>query len=235
MTGKATIAVVDDEPAVRSCLKLSLEAEGLKVRTYDNGATALEALLNDPVDLAILARDMPRMHGPDMLRQLRRHVDTPAILLTSYDAGDIYEMYGEDIGFDDILPKPFSPRLVVERVKAILRRVERDDAPALAGEPARLLERGTLILDTRRSASRRGTLPVTLTVTEFLLLEALATHPAVGGRRAQAIAGALDDSDVGARTIDDLVMHLRGRFKEIVDGSGAIEIAYSVVYRQREV
>ena len=121
MKEKSTIALVDDERNILTSLGMALEAEGYKVRTYSDGAAALEALSEEPVDLAILDIKMPRMDGMELLRRLRQQTDMPVIFLTSKDE-EIDELFGLKMGADDYIAKPFSQRLVVERVKAVLRR-----------------------------------------------------------------------------------------------------------------
>src|SRR5262249_19237011 len=122
MKEKSTIALVDDERNILTSLGMALEAEGYKVRTYSDGAAALEALSEEPADLAVLDIKMPRMDGMELLRRLRQQTDMPVIFLTSKDE-EIDELFGLKMGADDYIAKPFSQRLVVERVKAVLRRV----------------------------------------------------------------------------------------------------------------
>ena len=149
MKEKSTIALVDDERNILTSLGMALEAEGYKVRTYSDGAAALEALTEEPADLAILDIKMPRMDGMELLRRLRQQTDMPVIFLTSKDE-EIDELFGLKMGADDYIAKPFSQRLVVERVKAVLRRFQPKDATNAAAEAARVLERGKLRLDPER-------------------------------------------------------------------------------------
>ena len=178
MKEKSTIALVDDERNILTSLGLALEAEGYKVRTYSDGAQALEALTEEPADLAILDIKMPRMDGMELLRRLRQQSDMPVIFLTSKDE-EIDQLFGLKMGADDYISKPFSQRLVVERVKAVLRRVAPKDGTTVEEESKRVLERGKLKLDPERHTCHWDNKPVTLTVTEFLILQALATRPGV--------------------------------------------------------
>jgi two-component system, OmpR family, response regulator ChvI len=148
------------------------------VRTYIDGATALEALSEDPVDLAILDIKMPRMDGMELLRRLRQQTDMPVVFLTSKDE-EVDELFGLKMGADDYIAKPFSQRLVVERVKAVLRRFSPKDATATGTEAARVLEHGKLRLNPERHTCHWDNHPVVLTVTEYLSLQALATRPGV--------------------------------------------------------
>src|SRR3954469_5456569 len=158
MKEKSTIALVDDERNILTSLGMALEAEGYKVRTYADGAAALEALTEEPVDLAILDIKMPRMDGMELLRRLRQVTDMPVIFLTSKDE-EIDELFGLKMGADDFITKPFSQRLLVERVRAVLRRVSNREAASTGGSSApkpgaaqlaRSLERGQLVMDQER-------------------------------------------------------------------------------------
>src|SRR5438105_9380891 len=146
MKEKSTIALVDDERNILTSLGMSLESEGYKVRTYSDGAAALEALTEEPVDLAILDIKMPRMDGMELLRRLRQQTDMPVIFLTSKDE-EIDELFGLKMGADDYIRKPFSQRLLVERVKTLLRRSTSKDGANPRGAGAKLLERGQLRRD----------------------------------------------------------------------------------------
>ena len=163
-----TIALVDDDRNILTTLSIALESEGYRVETYTDGASALEGLAARPPNLAILDIKMPRMDGMEMLRRLRQKTDTPVIFLTSKDE-EIDELFGLKMGADDFIRKPFSQRLLVERVKAVLRRVAPKDGSA-PKEPdtTKLLERGLLRMDPERHTCTWKDEPVTLTVTEFL-------------------------------------------------------------------
>lgn len=229
MKERQRIAVANDERNMRTSLRFALEAEGYLVSTFADGASALEALLDETFDLAIFARDMPRMHGPDALRQLRRWHDTPAILLTSYDPCEIIQMYGEDVGFDEIMTTPFSQRLLVERVRTLLRRSQADVGAGTSVEVERLLERGKLRLDTERQTCQWGDEPVVMTVTEFLILQGLASRPGVVKTRDALMDAAYDDQVyVDDRTIDSHIRLIRKKFKDVDDDFNFIETVYGV-------
>src|SRR5947207_12084063 len=149
MKEKSTIALVDDERNILTSLGMALEAEGYKVRTYSDGSAALEALSEEPVDLAILDIKMPRMDGMELLRRLRQQTDMPVIFLTCKDE-EIDELFGLKMGADDFIRKPFSQRLLVERVKAVLRRGAPKDGAAVKESDAKALERGQLRMDPER-------------------------------------------------------------------------------------
>lgn len=235
MKEKNTIALVDDERNIRTSLSMALEAEGYRVRTYSDGVQALEALTGDPVDLGIFDIKMPRMDGMELLRRIRQRSDVPVIFLTSKDE-EIDELFGLKMGADDYIAKPFSQRLVVERVKAILRRSQARDGTYWTEETARIIERGKLRLDPERHACHWDGNPLTLTVTEFLIIQALAARPGVVKTRDSLMDAAYDDQVyVDDRTIDSHIKRLRKKFKQIDDDFDVIETLYGVGYRLKEV
>ncbi|MBU1212535.1 MAG: response regulator transcription factor [Alphaproteobacteria bacterium] len=234
MKEKSTIALVDDERNILNSLRMALEAEGFKVRTYSDGAAALEALTEEPVDLGIFDIKMPRMDGMELLRRVRQISDMPVIFLTSKDE-EIDELFGLKMGADDYIAKPFSQRLVVERVKAVLRRAGAREPGAVPTEAAKVLERGMLKLDPERHTCHWDDKPVTLTVTEFLILQALAARPGVVKTRDALMDAAYDDQVyVDDRTIDSHIKRLRKKFKQVDDNFDVIETLYGVGYRFKE-
>ena len=233
------IALVDDDRNILTSVSLTLEAEGYNVSTYTDGASGLEGLTNDRPDLAILDIKMPRMDGMELLRRLRQKSDVPVIFLTSKDE-EIDELFGLKMGADDFITKPFSQRLLVERVKSILRRAApRDPAAATSGaEPTpgkALIERGALVMDEERHTCTWKGHRVTLTVTEFLILQALALRPGVVKSRNALMDAAYDDQVyVDDRTIDSHIKRLRKKFKAVDDDFEMIETLYGVGYRFKE-
>ncbi|SDU47484.1 response regulator transcription factor [Stappia sp. ES.058] len=229
-----TIALVDDDRNILTSVSIALESEGYRVHSYTDGASALDRLVTDPPDLAIFDIKMPRMDGMELLRRLRQKSDLPVIFLTSKD-DEIDELFGLKMGADDFIRKPFSQRLLVERVKAVLRRVQPRDATATKSESDKLLERGDLVMDQERHTSMWKGKPVTLTVTEFLILYALAHRPGVVKSRNALMDAAYDDQVyVDDRTIDSHIKRLRKKFKIVDDSFDMIETLYGVGYRFRE-
>jgi two-component system response regulator ChvI len=229
-----TIALVDDDRNILTSVSIALEAEGYRIMTYTDGASALEGFKTSPPDLAILDIKMPRMDGMETLRRMRQKSDTPVIFLTSKDE-EIDELFGLKMGADDYIAKPFSQRLVVERVKAVLRRFQPKDPGNAAAEAARVLERGKLRLDPERHTCHWDSHPVMLTVTEFLILQALATRPGVVKTRDALMDAAYDDQVyVDDRTIDSHIKRLRKKFKQADDDFDVIETLYGVGYRFKE-
>ncbi len=232
----ATIALVDDDRNILTSVGMLLEQEGYHVRTYADGASALSALQATPPDLAILDIKMPRMDGLELLRRLRQNGDMPVIFLTSKDE-EIDELMGLNAGADDYIRKPFSQRLLLERVRAVLRRAEsRNAGGGAAPEPKReVLVRGKLALDPQRHDCTWEDKPVRLTVTEFLILQSLAQRPGFVKSRDNLMDAAYDDQVyVDDRTIDSHIKRLRKKFKVVDDNFDAIETLYGVGYRYRE-
>ncbi len=229
-----TIALVDDDRNILTSVSIALENEGYRVQTYTDGASALDGLKQSPPDLAIFDIKMPRMDGMELLRRLRQKSDLPVIFLTSKDE-EIDELFGLKMGADDFIRKPFSQRLLVERVKAVLRRAGRSEPSAAKDGDARVLERGQLVMDPERHACTWKGLQVTLTVTEFLILQALAARPGVVKSRNALMDAAYDDQVyVDDRTIDSHIKRLRKKFKAVDDDFEMIETLYGVGYRFKE-
>lgn len=219
-----TIALVDDDRNILTSVSIALESEGYRVETYTDGASALDGLMARPPNLAIFDIKMPRMDGMELLRRLRQKSDLPVIFLTSKD-DEIDELFGLKMGADDFITKPFSQRLLVERVKAVLRRVAaRDGTAKPAGQQAKSLERGQLVMDQERHTCTWKGEPVTLTVTEFLILHSLAQRPGVVKSRDALMDAAYDEQVyVDDRTIDSHIKRLRKKFKAVDDSFEMIE------------
>ncbi|ADZ72623.1 response regulator transcription factor [Polymorphum gilvum] len=229
-----TIALVDDDRNILTSVSIALESEGYRVQTYTDGASALDGLQGDPPNLAIFDIKMPRMDGMELLRRLRQTSDIPVIFLTSKD-DEIDELFGLKMGADDFIRKPFSQRLLVERVRAVLRRVQPREAGAVREDADKLLERGQLVMDQERHTCTWNGKPVTLTVTEFLILSSLAQRPGVVKSRNALMDAAYDDQVyVDDRTIDSHIKRLRKKFKMVDDDFDMIETLYGVGYRFRE-
>jgi len=234
--GRHTIALVDDDRNILTSVSIGLQAEGYATRVYADGASALRALLDNPPDLAIFDIKMPRMDGLELLQRLREKSALPVIFLTSKD-DELDEALGLSLGADDYITKPFSQRLLVARIRAILRRVEvaRADAAPHPGAPATpapdLIRRGRLTLDPARHEVRWADTPVALTVTEFMILEALAQRPGVIKSRNQLMDCAYsDDTYVDDRTIDSHIKRLRRKFRAVDGDFSAIETLYGAGY-----
>ncbi len=228
-----TIALVDDDRNILTTLSIALQAEGFATRVYSDGEAALKALIENPPDLAVFDIKMPRMDGMELLVRLRETSDLPVIFLTSKDE-EQDEAAGLALGADDYITKPFSQRLLLARIRAILRRA--GPAPSGAGESPMggdgpIIDRGRLAMDPARHRVTWDGLPVSLTVTEFLILEALASRPGVIKSRNQLMDAAYpDDVFVDDRTVDSHIKRLRRKFRAVDPEFGAIETLYGAGY-----
>jgi two-component system response regulator ChvI len=232
----AKITLVDDDENIVTSVSLALESLGHQVKSFYDGASGLAALESDPPDLAIVDVKMPRMDGMELLRRLRQTSDLPVIILTSKDE-EIDEILGFNLGADDYIHKPFSQRLLIERVKAILRRAGGVDEPvtAAAAAASKAIRRGRLTLDPARHDCLWDNRPVKLTVTEFLLLQSLAQRPGFVKSRDNLMDAAYDDQVyVDDRTIDSHIKRMRRKFRQVDPEFDAIETLYGVGYRYRE-
>ncbi len=229
-----TIALVDDDRNILTSVSIALQAEGFATRVYSDGETALKALVDNPPDLAVLDVKMPRMDGMELLRRLRERSTIPVIFLTSKD-DELDEALGLAMGADDYIAKPFSQRLLIARIRAVLRRAEMRAVPLTEdtpGEEAPQLVRGRLQMDPARHRVAWDGKDVTLTVTEFMILEALAQRPGVVKSRNQLMDVAYqDDIYVDDRTIDSHIKRLRRKFREVDPEFKGIETLYGVGYR----
>lgn len=231
---RPVIALVDDDRNILTTVSIALHAEGFATRLYSDGEAALGALLENPPDLAVFDIKMPRMDGMELLRRLRAQSALPVIFLTSKDH-EADEEAGLETGADDYIAKPFSLRLLVARIRAILRRGEarlpgggsQDQLPP----PALAIERGRLSMDPARHQVTWDGKPVSLTVTEFLLLEALAARPGVIKSRNQLMDAAYpDDVFVDDRTVDSHIKRMRRKFRAVDGNFGAISTLYGAGY-----
>ena len=228
------IALVDDDRNILTSVSIALQAEGFVTRVYSDGQTALKAINDNPPDLGVFDIKMPGMDGMELLRRLRENSSMPVIFLTSKD-DELDEALGLAMGADDYIAKPFSQRLLIARIRAILRRqyLVRGEAAATSGEPEPpRLERGRLVMDPARHKVLWDGMDVSLTVTEFLILEALAQRPGVVKSRNQLLDVAYnDDVYVDDRTIDSHIKRIRRKFRVRDPQFDSIETLYGVGYR----
>ncbi|MBM08393.1 MAG: DNA-binding response regulator [Magnetovibrio sp.] len=225
-----TIGLVDDDQNILASLTAALENEGYNVDRYVNGQDALYGFEKRPVDLAILDIKMPRMDGMELLTKLRQRSNLPVIFLTSKD-DEIDEIMGLKLGADDYIKKPFSQRLLVERIRAVLRRHEKATQEIT---DRKVMRRGELVLDPSRHLCTWKDVEINLTVTEFLLVEALARHLGHVKNRDQLIDAAYGEHIyVDDRTIDSHIKRLRRKFKDADSNFQEIETLYGIGYRYR--
>ena len=230
---KQTIALVDDDRNILTSVAMTLEAEGFVVRTYTDGESALAGIISRPVDLAVLDVKMPRMDGMELLQRLRARTQLPVIFLTSkYEEVD--ELMGLRLGADDYITKPFSQRLLIERIRALLRRQDAAQATGAGTSASSMIIRGELVMDdTKHQSTWRGE-DIQLTVTEFLLVKALAARPGLVKSRDQLIDAAYGDSIyVDDRTIDSHIKRVRKKFRAVDETFDHIETLYGIGYRYK--
>jgi two-component system, OmpR family, response regulator ChvI len=228
----ASIALVDDDRNILTSVSIALQAEGFIVRIYSDGEAALKAFAENAPDLVVLDIKMPKIDGMEVLRRLREKSHTPVIFLTSKD-DELDEALGLAMGADDYIAKPFSLRLLIARIRAILRRTDGSGAsPNEEQPPAERIVRGRLDMDPARHKVRWDGEEVVLTVTEFMVLEALAQRPGFVKSRDQLMDAAYhDDVYVDDRTIDSHIKRLRRKFRQVDSEFKAIETLYGVGYR----
>jgi DNA-binding response OmpR family regulator len=216
-----TILVVDDEPQIAEIASDYLRLAGYEVVTAGDGVRALDAVRERRPDLVILDLGLPRMDGLDVARAIRRHSDLPIIMLTAR-VQEENRLEGLEVGADDYIGKPFSPRELVARVKAVLRRAQPADAD--------LLRFDDVMIDVPRMAVTRGGAPVDLTPTEILLLATLARHPGRVFTRAQLLDAARgSDADSFDRAVDSHIKNIRRKLEPRY-----IETVYGIGYRLAE-
>jgi two-component system response regulator ChvI len=226
------IALVDDDRNILTSVSMTLEAEGFEVETYNDGQAALDAFNKRLPDMAVFDIKMPRMDGMDLLQRVRQKTSMPVIFLTSKD-DEIDEVLGLRMGADDYIRKPFSQRLLVERIRAVLRRAEGAQGGE-RGEGDKVLVRGRLVLDPLQHACTWDGKDVTLTVTEFLILQALAVRPGFVKSRDQLMDAAYDDQVyVDDRTIDSHIKRIRKKFRQVDSAFDGIETLYGVGYKYK--
>lgn len=229
----ATIVLVDDDQNILTSVSIAFESEGHTVIKFEDGAAALEHITATPPDLVVSDIKMPTMDGMELLRRIRQNSSLPLILLTSKDE-EIDEVLGLTMGADDYVKKPFSQRLLLERVNAVLRRVAADEIPT-PDEEKKIIRRGSLTMDPLRHTCTWKELGVTLTVTEFLILQSLADRPGFVKSRDQLMDAAYDDQIyVDDRTIDSHIKRIRKKFRVVDKEFDAVETLYGVGYKYKE-
>jgi two-component system OmpR family response regulator len=236
VTTAGTILVVDDEPHIVDVMRYALEREGYRVVTAPHGAAAL-ALLSaadaPAVDLIVLDILMPELDGLSLCRKLRATSAIPIIFVSSR-SDEVDRILGLELGGDDYLAKPFSPRELATRVKAVLRRAAGRSGGEGAAAAERTLVHGPIVLDVLRHELRVAGTRVDLTVTEFGVLAALLEHPGRVLSRGQLIARAYQhDHHITERTIDTHIRRLRGKLRPF--GVDPIETVHGLGYRAAEL
>ena len=228
----SSIALVDDDRNILMSVSMALEAEHFEVRTYKDGEDALVGIHQNPPDLAVIDIKMPRLDGMELLEKIRKKSNLPVIFLTSKD-DEVDELLGLRMGADDYITKPFSQRLLLERIRTLLRRQDLNSTPSLAVSDQEI-KRGHLLLDSARHLCKWGNNELNLTVTEFLLIETLARRPGLVKTRDQLMDAAYGETIyVDDRTIDSHIKRLRRKFKNLDKNFDEIETLYGIGYRYK--
>jgi two-component system OmpR family response regulator len=217
-----TILLVDDDQNLREVARYALSQAGFHVEEATNGRDALAAARARPPDLIVLDVRMPEMDGLETCRELRKTSRVPIVFLSSADE-EIDRVLGLELGGDDYLGKPFSPRELVARAKAVLRRLE----PQLAAKD--VLRRGPLALDEERFEASWNGNAVVLTMTEFHLLAALLRAPGKVFTRDELISRAYGGIAVSERTVDSHLRRVRAKLAAV--GGQPIETVHGLGYR----
>lgn len=229
------IFLVDDDRNILLSVSMALEAEGLTVKTFSDSEAGLKAILEENPDLVVLDVKMPRMDGIEVLSKIRESSYLPVIFLTSKD-DEVDQVIGLRMGADDYITKPFSQRLLLERIKVLLRRQEFLNASkSQKATLEEIVSYGDLSLDDSRHSCSWKSMPVNLTVTEYLLVKSLALRPGHVRSRDQLIDMAYGENIyVDDRTVDSHIKRVRKKFKKVDEEFDKIETLYGVGYRYRE-
>ena len=231
---RRSVALVDDDQNILTSVSMALEAEGFEVRTYTDGEAGLKGMTEKLPDIAILDIKMPRMDGMELLSRLRRQTQMPVIFLTSKD-DELDEVLGLRMGADDYIRKPFSQRLLIERVRTLIRRSELSGENSQAAGGEGMIVRGDLVLDPARHLCTWKAVPAELTVTEFLILQSLAMRPGHVKNRDQLMDAAYGEHVyVDDRTIDSHIKRLRRKLKSLDQEFNQIETLYGLGYRYKD-
>jgi two-component system response regulator RegX3 len=224
-----SILLVDDESALLDVLERYLKDEGFHVLRAGDGPAAVEIFTKERPDLVVLDINLPGFPGTEVLRRMRAERDVPVIMLTARVA-EVDRVVGLELGADDYVGKPFSPREVVARVKSVLRRMERPD-PATATSERRV---GRIVIDTMAHEVRVDGKPVTLTPTQFKILDVLASHVGQTLTRDQLLQRVSADGDVYDRTLDRHIANLRARVEPDPANPRYIVTVFGVGYKMTE-
>ena len=232
----ARITLVDDDRNILTSVSMALEAEGYEISSFNDGEAGLQGILKDTPDLVILDIKMPRMDGMEVLEKLREASAVPVIFLTSKD-DEVDEVLGLRMGADDYITKPFSQRLLLERIRSLLRRgalAQKPDGEETHNDSEKTIHGHLELDDARHVCSWKGQ-PVNLTVTEYLLLKSMASRPGIVRNRDQLIDMAYGESIyVDDRTIDSHIKRVRKKFRKIDPDFNQIETLYGVGYKYKE-
>ncbi len=232
MSRPRLILIADDDPHIREVVRFALENAGFLTAQAADGQETVERFTQLRPDLLILDIIMPEMDGTDVCRQIRLNSTTPIVFLSSRDE-EVDRIVGLELGGDDYVTKPFSPRELVARVKAVLRRAEMARSAIEAGQklkPEKILRHSSLELNLDRFEAHWDGKPVALTITEFGIVRTLLSYPGKVFTRDELISGAYNyDNIVTDRTVDSHVRRVRRKFALV--GGDPVETVHGLGYR----
>ena len=228
---KEKILLIDDDDNILASVSVALKAEGWDVEVYSDGEKGLIALQKETPDIIILDIKMPRLDGMEFLHELRATSNLPVIFLTSKN-DELDVALGLRMGADDYITKPFSQKLLIERIRAVLRRSKAN----FSNGNSKIIKRGLLTLDIDRHLCKWKNEEVRLTVTEFLILYALAQRPGLVKNRDQLIDLAYGENIyVDDRTIDSHIKRMRRKFRHFDHEFDEIETLYGIGYKYKDI
>ncbi len=221
------VLVVDDDPHIVDVIGFALQKAGHQFSTAMDGAEAIEVFTSQSPDLIVLDVGLPEMDGLEVCRQIRKISEIPILFLSARDE-EIDRILGLEIGGDDYITKPFSPRELMARIGVILRR---SNATATQTAKADQLNKGELVLDTEHRSAEFANHPLSLTTLEFEILKTLLARPRMAFSREQILTAAYPDNlNVSDRTIDSHIRNIRAKLRE-VGCDNAIETVHGIGFR----
>ena len=233
---KNNIILIDDDKNILTSISMLLENEGYKVSTFSDGESGLKAILENSPDIAVVDIKMPRLDGIELLKKLRRTSNMPVIFLTSKDT-EIDELLGLKIGADDYITKPFSQRILIERIRILIKRDELKNIKKKDNiDDRNSIKEGNIFLDTEKYMCKWKNKTVNLTVTEFLLIKSLVKNPGAVKSRDQLIVSAFgeDKENIDDRSIDHHFKRIRKKFKSADNDFNSIVTIYGGGYKFSE-
>ena len=213
---KNNVFLIDDDKNILASVSILLETEGYKVSTFSDGESGLKAILESSPDIAVVDIKMPRLDGIELLKKLRKTSDLPVIFLTSKDT-EIDELLGLKVGADDYITKPFSQKILIERIRILIKRYElKNSKKNEEVDEKNSLKKGDIFLDTEKYMCKWKNKVVDLTVTEFLLIKSLVDNLGVVKSRDQLIISAFGENkeNIDDRSIDHHFKRIRKKFKK---------------------
>ena len=233
---KNTVFLIDDDKNILTSVSILLETEGFKVSTFSDGESGLNGILESNPDIAVVDIKMPRLDGIELLKKLRKKSDIPVIFLTSKDT-EIDELLGLKVGADDYITKPFSQKILIERIRILINRSKlKDTKESNTKDNKNYIKIGGILLDMEKYMCKWKNKSVNLTVTEFLLVKSLVENIGVVKSRDQLITSAFGDNkeNVDDRAIDHHFKRIRKKFKNINKKFNSIITVYGGGYKFSE-